>query len=153
MQFRLFVAPAVRAYHPRTSTTRNPDTMPTPQEINKQNVMDFYDCLINRKDFDAARAHVGPGYTQHNPLWPSGIDGMKTFAETLRRDFPDAKSEIKRAFADGDFVILHIHSVRTPGSRGRAIVDIFRMEHGKIVEHWDVIQDIPETSANPNGMF
>lgn len=127
--------------------------MPTQQEINKQNVLDFYDCLINRKDFEAARAYVGPGYTQHNPLWPSGIDGMRTFAETLKRDFPQARSEIKRAFADGDHVILHIHSVRTPGSRGRAIVDIFRMEQGKIVEHWDVIQDIPETSANPNGMF
>lgn len=127
--------------------------MESVQDINKRNVMAFYDCLINRKDFEAARAHVGPNYTQHNPLWPSGIDGMKTFAETLRRDFPQAKSEIKRAFADGDYVILHIHSVRSPGSRGRAIVDIFRMEEGKIAEHWDVIQDIPETAANSNGMF
>jgi predicted SnoaL-like aldol condensation-catalyzing enzyme len=50
-------------------------------------------------------------------------------------------------------VILHVHSVREKGARGRAIVDIFRLENGKIVEHWDVVQDIPEKVANANGMF
>lgn len=71
----------------------------------------------------------------------------------LKEKFPNSKSEIKRAFAEGDFVILHVHSVREPGQRGRAIVDMFRLENGKIVEHWDVIQDVPEKSANTNTMF
>ncbi len=71
----------------------------------------------------------------------------------LREKFPALRSEIKRAFAEGDYVILHVHSVREPGQRGRAIVDIFRLEHGKIAEHWDVIQDVPEKAANQNGMF
>jgi predicted SnoaL-like aldol condensation-catalyzing enzyme len=56
-------------------------------------------------------------------------------------------------FADGDYVILHVHAVREPGTRGNAIVDIFRLEDGKIVEHWDVVQPIPEKAANANGMF
>jgi len=62
-------------------------------------------------------------------------------------------SEIKRVFADGDYVILHVHSIREPGTRGRAIFDLFKLENGKIVEHWDAVQDIPEKSANENGMF
>ena len=55
--------------------------------------------------------------------------------------------------AEGDIVVLHVHSVREPGQRGRAIVDMFRLENGKIVEHWDVIQDLPEKPANDNTMF
>ena len=56
-------------------------------------------------------------------------------------------------FADGDYVILHVHNVPTPGSRGNAIIDIFKLENGKVVEHWDVRQEIPEQSANSNTMF
>jgi predicted SnoaL-like aldol condensation-catalyzing enzyme len=64
-----------------------------------------------------------------------------------------AADEIKRVFADGDYVILHVHAVREPGTRGVAVVDIFKLENGKIVEHWDVVQPIPEKAANTNGMF
>ena len=82
-----------------------------------------------------------------------GIEGFKAFIAMRKEKTPHARSEIKRAFADGDFVILHVESHREPGDRGVAIVDIFRLENGKIVEHWDVIQPIPEKSANSNGMF
>ena len=75
------------------------------------------------------------------------------FYEKAEEKFPNSRSEIKRVFADGDYVILHVHAVREPGTRGNAIVDIFRLEDGKIVEHWDVVQPIPEKAANPNGMF
>ena len=71
----------------------------------------------------------------------------------LREKFPDYHSEIKRVFADGDYVILHVHNVPTAGSRGNAIIDIFKLENGKIVEHWDVRQEIPEQAANANTMF
>jgi predicted SnoaL-like aldol condensation-catalyzing enzyme len=126
----------------------------TPQEeANKQAVLDFYEKALNQKDFAAAAKHFGPRYIQHNPSAADGPDGFGKFVEFLREKYPRSHSEIKRAFADGDYVILHVHAVREPGQRGSAIVDIFRLENGKIVEHWDVIQPIPETAANNNTMF
>jgi predicted SnoaL-like aldol condensation-catalyzing enzyme len=122
-------------------------------ESNKKAVLEFYDKALNQKDFDAAAKYFGPHYIQHNPGAPDGIEGFKAFIALRKETFPNAKSEIKRAFADGDYVILHVHAVREPGERGNAIVDIFRLENGKIVEHWDVVQPVPEKTANNNGMF
>jgi predicted SnoaL-like aldol condensation-catalyzing enzyme len=123
------------------------------QEANKKAVLAFYEKGLNQKDFEAASKYLGPRYVQHNPTAQDGPEGFKAFLTFLREKFPDSHSEIKQAFADGDYVILHVHSVREKGSRGRAIIDIFKLEDGKIVEHWDVTQDIPEKSANGNGMF
>ena len=122
-------------------------------EANKKAVVEFYDLAINQKDFAAAAKFLGPRYTQHNPNAADGPDGLKAFLAFLREKFPESHSEIKRVFADGDYVILHVHSVRTPGTRGFAVIDIFKLENGKIVEHWDVRQEIPEQSANSNTMF
>src|SRR5260221_14728222 len=122
-------------------------------ETNKKVVLDFYEKGLNQKDFDAAAKHFGPRYIQHNPGAPDGIEGFKAFIALRKEKFPNAKSEIKRAFAEGDYVILHVHGVREPGERGVAIVDIFRLENGKIVEHWDVVRPIPEKTANNNGVF
>jgi predicted SnoaL-like aldol condensation-catalyzing enzyme len=122
-------------------------------EANKQRVLEFYDLLINRKDFAAASAYMGSHYRQHNPLVADGPEGLAAFVDFLRTEHPEAHSEVKQVLADDDHVILHVHSVRSPGQRGRAIIEIFRLEGGKVVEHWDTIQEIPETSANPNGMF
>lgn len=125
----------------------------TQLEANKKMVVEFYEKAINDKDFEAASQYLGSRYTQHNPLAADGPEGLKGFLAFLKSNFPQSRSEIKRVFADGDYVILHVHSVREPGTRGRAIVDIFKIENGKVVEHWDAIQDIPETAANSNGMF
>ncbi len=123
------------------------------QERDKKTVVDFYEKALNQKDFDAAAKYLGPRYTQHNPNAADGPEGLRAFLGFLKEKFPDSRSEIKRVFADGDYVILHVHAVRESGTRGNAIVDIFRLEDGKIVEHWDVVQPIPEKVANANGMF
>ena len=124
------------------------------ERTNIRNVEAFYDAALNAKDFDRARTYIGDYYKQHNPTARDGTEGLKAFIEFLRTKFPASHSDIKQAFADGHYVILHVHSVRVPGTRGRAIVDIFRLDnHGKVVEHWDVVQDIPEKSANANTMF
>jgi predicted SnoaL-like aldol condensation-catalyzing enzyme len=122
-------------------------------EANKKIVVDFYEKALNQKDYEAAAQYFGPRYIQHNPNVPNGPDGLKVLVTLLKEKFPNARSEIKRVIAEGDLVVLHVHAVREPGQRGTAIVDIFRVENGKIVEHWDVIQAVPEKAANENTMF
>jgi len=129
---------------------------PSPQEKrNEQAVLDFYDAAINKKDFNAAASFLGERYIQHNPTAGDGHEGLKKFLEFLSAKLPNYKSRIVSVFVDGDFVILHVHNIREPNTRGFAIMDIFRLENGKIVEHWDVRQEVPDptTAANPNGMF
>lgn len=128
-------------------------TAPSQAEANRQAVLSFYEKGLNQKDADAALKYVGNRYVQHNPNAADGPEGFRKFIAFLREKYPQSHSEIKRSFVDGDFVILHVHAVREPGTRGNAIVDIFKLEGGKIVEHWDVAQPIPETAANQNTMF
>ena len=123
------------------------------QEANRKVVLAFYEKGLNQKDADAALAYVGNRYVQHNPGAADGPEGFRKFIGFLREKFPNSHSEIKRSFVDGDYVILHVHAVREPGTRGNAIVDIFKLEDGKIVEHWDVVQPVPENPANNNTMF
>ena len=123
------------------------------QEANRKVVLDFYEKGLNQKDADAAIALMGDRYVQHNPNAADGPEGFRKFIGFLREKFPNSHSEIKHSFVDGDYVILHVHAVREPGARGNAIVDIFKLENGKVVEHWDVVQPIPEKAANSNGMF
>ncbi len=122
-------------------------------EQNKKTVAALYEAALNKKDFAEASKYLGPKYIQHNPVAADGPEGLKGFINFLKAKFPNNKSEIKRIFADGDYVIVHVHAVREPGTRGNAIIDIFRLENGKVVEHWDAVQPIPEKSANNNGMF
>ncbi|UGY12884.1 nuclear transport factor 2 family protein [Bradyrhizobium septentrionale] len=135
------------------SSTAMAATSEAQQEANRKAVLAFYEKGLNQKDADAALAYVGNRYVQHNPGAADGPDGFRKFIGFLREKFPNSHSEIKRSFVDGDYVILHVHAVREPGTRGNAIVDIFKLEDGKIVEHWDVVQPIPETPANSNTMF
>ena len=83
-------------------------------EANKKAVLEFYDLAINKKDFDAASKFIGSRYVQHNPRAADGPEGLKAFLAFLREKFPDYHSDIKRVFADGDYVIVHVHNVPTP---------------------------------------
>lgn len=126
----------------------------TPQEeVNRKLVLEFYDRVLNQKDADAAPQYIGSTYKQHNPLVPDGIAALQVYVRGLKERSPLSRSIVKRSFVEGDHVILHVHSIRSPEERGVAIIDIFRLENGKIVEHWDVIQPVPEKAANGNTMF
>ena len=123
------------------------------EEMNKKTVVTFYDAFINQKDFDAAAKYVGPRYTQHNPMGADNLEGIKNFVQFLREKCAQYHTEFKRVFADGDYVIIHAHAKMNPEDRGYAVMDIFKLENGKVVEHWDVVQEIPEKAFNTNTMF
>ena len=127
-------------------------------ERNKKNIVEFYNAVLNEKNFEKAKTYVGATYIQHNPIGADGLEGIQGFIGFLKAKFPNNKSEIKRVFADGNYVIVHVHAVRNPGTdeRGFAIFDLFRLDdNGKVVEHWDAVQAIPDpaTAKNKNGMF
>lgn len=126
------------------------------EEANKQLVIQFYDEVFNQHDLKTAPyKYLAEDLIQHNPAVP---DGRKGFIERLTPIFeksPQRRSRLIRASAEGDLVWTHMHSTEHPQDRGRAIMDIFRVKNGKIVEHWDVVQPIPEPekAKNSNGMF
>lgn len=123
------------------------------EERNKEIVVAFYEAAINDKDFEAASQYLGDVYIQHNPLAADGPEGLRAFLDFAKENLSTFKVEIKRVLADGDYVMLHVHARRSPDDRGSAVMDIFRLEDGKVVEHWDVMQPIPETAMNDNTMF
>ncbi|HSB46612.1 MAG TPA: nuclear transport factor 2 family protein [Candidatus Bilamarchaeum sp.] len=120
---------------------------------NKELVKKLLDTAFNKKDVNAAAAMLSERYIQHNPDVPTGRAGFVKAIPGFYKMFPDLKWELKRIFSDGDFVIVHSLYRYTKDDRGSAVVDIFRIKDGKAEEHWDVIQKIPEKSANDNTMF
>lgn len=123
-------------------------------ENNKRVVREFYEMAFNdRKPEEAVAKYMGSSYRQHNPQAADGAEPFIHFVHYFTQTFPDLRMNIKRLIAEGDLVVVHNHGTRSAEDRGMAIMDIFRLENGKIVEHWDVIQDIPETAANNNTMF
>jgi len=141
---------------PKHVITPTNNTLSTTQqaEHNKQIVTDFYEGVFLKHQVKAySDRYIGDKYIQHNPHVPDGKAPFVNYFTQHFQENPEAKSVIKRAVAEGDLVFLHVHSTQHPQDRGVAIVDIFRVENGKIVEHWDVQQDVPEQNANSNTMF
>ncbi|MFC5910354.1 ester cyclase [Streptacidiphilus monticola] len=125
-------------------------------ERNKQIVVDYYQTAFDGDPEKAIADHLGPVYIQHNPGAEDGPEAFIGFVRWLRGEYPNVKLHIKRVIAEGDLVATHAHLDLEPGNPdnpGRALADFFRLENGKVVEHWDVIQDVPTHSANDNGMF
>ncbi|STZ76538.1 nuclear transport factor 2 family protein [Bergeriella denitrificans] len=122
---------------------------------NQQNVVDFYDMVFNQhKAAEAAEQYLADDYIQHNPTLADGKDGFVASVSPILAAVPTLRAEIKRVIAQDDLVVLHVHMKMHEADIGKAIVDIFRVNaDGKLSEHWDVIQDIPEQAANGNGMF
>lgn len=122
-------------------------------ERNKAAVLDFIEKSVNQGDIDAASVHFGDSYTQHNPNIADGVEGFRKYLRQLRQAFPLVRGEVKRIFAEGDFVIVHMHARREPEEAGLAIVDVFRLAEGKLVEHWEVRQPIVQSSLHANAMI
>lgn len=110
-------------------------------------------CFNQHKVAEGFATYVGPTYRQHNPTAADGkeaaIKALSGFVATM----PGMHYDFKRVLVDGDLVAVHAHVTMGPSDRGMAVVDIFRFDNGKIVEHWDVAQPVPEKSANENTMF
>ena len=123
-------------------------------EIMKRDVIAFYEMMFNEsRPREAIERYAGEEYIQHNPHVANGRQGFIEYFERMAAEYPDKRVEIKRAFAEGRHVILHCHQI-WPDGLEYAGIDIFRLDDaGKIVEHWDVLQELPETSAHNNGMF
>lgn len=125
-------------------------------DVNKQVVVNFYTkAFVEHKPREAAELYISEStYIQHNPHVKSGRAAFIDFFEPYLASHPgQPPSKIKRVIADGNLVALHVESPRAAGGRPYAIVDIFRVEDGKIVEHWDVMQETPEQTASGQSMF
>lgn len=123
-------------------------------QANLKLVVDFYNQFFNDHNVAVANTVVAENYIQHNPFVPDGRAPFVNYFTKVFKDNPERRTQIVRAAVNGDIVFLHVHMTQNPqDQRGRAGVDIFRVENGKIVEHWDVNQDVPEKPANNNTMF
>lgn len=123
------------------------------EETNRTLVLEFYDTFFNLHKVDEAAKVVAEDYIQHNPTVPDGKEPFVSYYRDFFKKTPGSRARIIRSAVEGDIVWLHVHSVNDEKDRGEAVLDVFRVKDGKIVEHWDVIQAVPETAENSNTMF
>jgi predicted SnoaL-like aldol condensation-catalyzing enzyme len=135
----------------RGQNQSNYEKMYKQEEANKKMVVECYQQLFGDKNPDAINKYIGDKYIQHNPGLPDGKEALLNAVKVWFKDAPKEKVDFQHVAADGDLVFLHVRS--KSGSKVISVVDIFRIENNKIVEHWDVIQEVPEKSVSDHPMF
>ena len=124
------------------------------KKANAQKAVAFLDMVFNQKKVkEGFDKYVGSKYIQHNPIAADGKEAAVEVLSKVLQAMPEWHYDVKHAYVDGNIVVVHSHVRFKADDRGMAVVDIFRFEKGKVVEHWDVVQPIPEKSANSNTMF
>jgi predicted SnoaL-like aldol condensation-catalyzing enzyme len=122
-------------------------------EANKKNAIAFYNTAYLGEPLKAVEQYVGAEYIQHNPLVADGKQSFIDYFSEMARDYPDKSIEFVRAIAEGNLVALNTHQ-RWQGNEDYVTMDFFRFdENGKIVEHWDAIQEVPDETKNGNSMY
>lgn len=137
----------------RVSRTSRASHVGQGREYRKSVAVRVLKGVFERGDTKVVDRFVRPDYIQHNPLTPDGADTLKSLGTAVHQQFPDARYDVKRVLSDGDLVLVHSNLVLTPGTRGTAVFDIFRFQGGRIAEHWDVGQSVPESTVSGNDMF
>ena len=126
----------------------------SPEEAdNRRLIENVYEFVLQPLDSARVYEFIAPDYVQHSPLAETGAEGLKRFLDWARTASPNAVHDVKRILVDGDYVVGHVHVIVNPGDRGHVAIDIFRIENGKVAEHWDAIQPIGAEARNDNGVF
>jgi predicted SnoaL-like aldol condensation-catalyzing enzyme len=123
------------------------------EEKNLKAVLDFYDVVINGQQYSRVYEFVDKNYIQHKPEVEDGPEGLLDFVRWIYSQSPQHKARIIRSFVDGDYVILHVHVINGAEAKDIAVIDIFRVEDGMLMEHWDVASPVPLNAKNDNGVF
>jgi len=153
MQLRIALTTAALAFI-ASSFLVTPAAAGISKNAKAQKAIAFLDLVFNKKKVkEGFDTYVGDRYIQHNPIAADGKEAAVTVLGHVLQQMPGWSYEFKHAYVDGDIVIVHSQVKFKAEDRGNAVVDIFRFEKGKVVEHWDVVQAIPEKSANNNTMF
>jgi len=121
--------------------------------FNKALVTFVYDQLFNHGNLSVIDTFISADYIQHNPNLADGREPLRQFVASVHANFPQNRNAIVRVLGDGDLVLIHSHATRVPGTKGQSIIDVFRVADGKIVEHWDVLQAVPDSTVSGNDMF
>ena len=122
-------------------------------EQNRQNAIAFYKTAFDGAPRAATEQYVGNIYIQHNPLAGDGKESFIAYFERMKAEFPDKSIRFVRSVAEGELVAVHTHQI-WPGGVEYVTMDFFKFdENGKIIEHWDSMQQIPQASANGNTMY
>jgi predicted SnoaL-like aldol condensation-catalyzing enzyme len=130
------------------------DSPPKTDNAAEAAAVGLLDMAFNQRKVAAAfEKYVGLYYRQHNPAAPEGKAPAVEILSKWVAATPTIRYDMKRVISDGDLVVVHSHVTMNPTDRGLAVVDIFRVQKGKVVEHWDVSQPVPEKPANNNTMF